>query len=327
MPHRTGERDNSHRLIVANDLVRAGIAVAGATTARFLPGHRADGVRDRLATLARRLRPGKWDAVAAKYRATVGADAPEMPDSGSYLRGLVTMQIGQDLAYYRLAADPAWRPAVTTSGIDAVEGAAAGQGVVLWAMPLTYGVLLLHLTAHDRGWPMGHLSQWNHGPSSTLFGRTFLNPGIVRVDESLVQRLVIPPEGATATLARAGEKLARGEMVSVRGLHRGRRAARYPCFTGAVDLALGAPVLALRSGARLVSVAPRLAGDDRFTLHFERLDRDGDDDAVALGARFAALMEVEIRRSPTLWPLESAQWTATPEKVTNRAARRPHSAP
>ena len=191
---------------------------------------------------------------------------------------------------------------------------------------ITLGVILLvtwwenmQKGLYQAGFPISHLSAYNHGPSLSRFGIRFINTVYIRAEnEYLEERIVIQPvrdliyknAGATLSYIRKLEKkLKENGLVSISCQpdpaleHQG---VIKKVLNGKLLLATGAPSLALASGSALIPVFTVRTGPDRFEIIHEKplkLPADGSrqDKVDQLLNEFIELTETYIVKYPGLF--------------------------
>ncbi len=152
-----------------------------------------------------------------------------------------------------------WPARVTTTGADHLRAARAeGRGVVIWVMTFL-DLTPFNLAAADEGCPVTHLSSPRHGLSdSGPFSRRVVAPFILRAENrSQGRRVVIPPGGGYGYLRELQSVIEDDHgTVSIRGDYEyGRRMIAAPHLGGVAFYPTGAPSLAHRTGAPLLTAA------------------------------------------------------------------------
>lgn len=201
-----------------------------------------------------------------------------------------------------------WTPAIELAGRDHIEHALGrGRGAILWVGHFVYGNLLAKMALHRAGYAVNHLSHPRHGFSSTRLGVRCLNPVQTTVeDRYLRERVLLSSNGADAPLARLRHRLGENGVVSISVRGDSRRPAAAPFLGGEIRIAVGAPVLAHKSGAALLPVFPLRTSERGFTVFVESplaVDSSADRrDAVAdaLGC-YAQVLETYVLAHPGQW--------------------------
>lgn len=202
-----------------------------------------------------------------------------------------------------------WAPSYALEGQERLTAALArGKGAVLWVAHFCFSPLVTKMALSELGYAVSHISRPEHGFSGTRFGIRYLNPTRCKAEgRYLRQRIVFDSANPAASLREAERALRRNELVSITaGAWEGRRVVRGPLLGGTLELATGAPSLALHCGAALLPVFTTRnpeGGGFRVSLGDE-LPVSGAGKAEALTAAtagFLAQIEAEIRAAPEQW--------------------------
>lgn len=161
--------------------------------------------------------------------------------------------------YLREHRPGGWRSGIRLLGRDHIEKALeAGQGGILWVGPFLCSNLVVKKGLHQAGFAISHLSTHAHGPSASgsWFGLRFLNPIWIEVYERyLDERIIIPPGDKLGYIRRLERRLRENGLVSINcGPIRDQKRVEQPILNGRIQLATGAPSLALATGATLLPV-------------------------------------------------------------------------
>lgn len=157
----------------------------------------------------------------------------------------------------RLYAPHGWRPQIRLVGREHIERAlAAGRGAVLWLAPMACKDLIAKMALHQAGYQVSHLSRFDHGFSTSLWGAQLFNPIWTRIENRfLAERLVIAPGVQVNPLRVLIKRLRENRLVSVTATTEGRRLPhRFPFLNGSIALAEGAASLSVTTGAALLPV-------------------------------------------------------------------------
>ena len=233
------------------------------------------------AALAWALPPGYWDAVAtgtarlqrgerlrlARLIVTaLGVASPAAADRIAQ-RHLAMLRLDQ-LAFLRSYLRRGWRAELALEGSDHLRAALrAGNGVILWVAPTVFAPLVAKRTLAEQGCRLHHLSHPDHGfSSSSRLGRRLLNPLRTRIeDRYLAERIMLGQANeARSALRRIGDLLRRNEVVSISAGRYGSRVAAAPMLGARLQIASGAPHLAMRLGSALLPVTVARTGTGRF---------------------------------------------------------------
>ncbi len=150
-----------------------------------------------------------------------------------------------------------WTPEIVLLGREHVDTALGGKrGAVLWVAHFCFNALATKKAFHSAGYAVSHLSRPEHGFSKSRFGIAVLNPIRVKAElRYLRERIIIDRANLAMSLRKAQKKLARNEIVSMTaGAWEGARVATVDAGRCEIDLATGAPGLALLTGAALLPV-------------------------------------------------------------------------
>jgi lauroyl/myristoyl acyltransferase len=201
-----------------------------------------------------------------------------------------------------------WRPIVELDGAEHLRRALeAGRGVVLWRMNFCENpVFLQALTAH--GVSAVHLSDAAHGaPSGSRLGLRWTSPLYCRAEEPYAaERIVIPLDRSLGYIRELLDRLGQNAVVSIVGENRGRNNVTVSILGSDVELATGAPALAAKSGAALLTahVVRLRAFRYRLMIHDPiEIDRSfGRKEFVKLAAHeFARRLDAQIEKHPVEW--------------------------
>jgi len=157
----------------------------------------------------------------------------------------------------RCHAPGGWSPRLRLEGQEHIERAlAAGKGAVLWVAPMASRDLITKMALHQAGYPVSHLSRFDHGFSTSLWGARLFNPLWTRIEERfLAERLVLSATIQVSPLRLLIKRLHDNRLVSVTANHEGRKYPHTPPFlSGTIQLAGGAPSLSVKTGAALLPV-------------------------------------------------------------------------
>ena len=194
---------------------------------------------------------------------------------------------------------------VQLEGREHLEAALrAGQGAILWLGPFVFSDLLTKIALHAAGVPVSHLSRSVHGFSATRFGERVLNPIRTAVERRhLEERLVIGRQGSVAALRELARRLRDNRVVSVSAIGMAHQLYRTPFLNGSVQMAGGAPSLALRTGAALLPVFTGRDNSSGWLTIIEaplirRADWKREEAVMRLLLQYAALLEYYVARWP-----------------------------
>jgi lauroyl/myristoyl acyltransferase len=183
----------------------------------------------------------------------------------------------------------------------------AGRGVILWRMHFCENpVFLQGLASH--GVSAAHLSDERHGaPSCSRIGLRWTAPLYCRAEAPYVrERIVIPLDRSLGYMRELLDRLGQNAVVSIVGENRGRSNLTVSILGSEVELATGAPALASKSGAALLTAhAVRLgAFHYRLLIHEPiELNRSADRKEFVRQAvdEFARRLEARLIERPSDW--------------------------
>jgi lauroyl/myristoyl acyltransferase len=179
-----------------------------------------------------------------------------------------------------------------------------GKGVILWVGPFLFSDLLTKVALHDAGFAVSHLSRFSHGFSGSRAGERLLNPIRTSVERRyLAERLVMGREGSVAALRELSRRLRANRVVSISAIGMAHQLYQIPFLNGSVQMARGAPSLAIQTGAPLLPVfTGRDPGGNWVMVIEPPLVRsnawDRDEAVKRLLLQYAALLEYYV----TCWP-------------------------
>ena len=314
------EKSRVDRLVDLNDLFQTLVIASSVLIVRTVPPFRWQGIARNLAALALRVRPGRTRKGVAKLDRFVPDGHLNHETNRQLLLRITASHLEEVFLLAKLRQDRAFRPAIKTEGKDAVASAVGqGRGVLLWTAPQVFTPLLVRMLAHDEGWPINHLRLWAHGPSSTRYARRFLNHTQLRAENQYANHIVISKAGPMPAVLEVSRRLREGQVVQFHGVSNSGNPVSVPLFQGRMDLAAGAPRIALQCGAALLAVAATRSPDSgTFLIKFvPLLPSDGldppsehDEPEIVREAveKFRTLLEDSFSVSPNLWPIQRLQY-------------------
>jgi lauroyl/myristoyl acyltransferase len=204
--------------------------------------------------------------------------------------GMRATQIELYLQLLRSYRPGGWTPQLNTVGEEYLTTALReGRGAVLWVAHFSFNSLATKIAVHRMGKKCWHISRPEHGFSKTTFGIRWLNPIRASIEQQFLQgRIIINRENPAATREAALQALHRNELVSITaGAWEGNKIAELEFFGGTVDIAVGAPGLALTAGAPLIPVFTTRSEGKPIQVEFGEpvpLLSDGDRDTSIITA-------------------------------------------
>lgn len=295
-----------------NDLVQLGVLFTVRLSTFVLPENRWRGIGDNVAKYSIMLKPSRLKKGVSKLEHFFPSGLPGDRDAKQLLAAITKRYVEETMIYTRLSQRPDWRPPMSVAGLDLIKAEQGdGKGVVLWLAPQVATHILTRIAVHDAGYRVCHLRNWMHGPSPTWFGRTVLNPLYWRVENRIADHVVIPTQGPAGAVRRMRRLLRDGAIVSLRGLGSSNAPRVLPLFGGKMELATGAPRIALGEDASLVCVHSEHANQG-WKLVFSRLRARGEkSDVDSLVQEFSGIVRTTILKCPDLWPVQHRQFIAS----------------
>ena len=202
-----------------------------------------------------------------------------------------------------------------------------GRGVILWFYSFCDNLIMLRALA-EKGYTVTHLSRISHGaPSKSLVGLALLG-GFARHAEGrhLAGRVVINKKLTPSSMRCLDQALAANHCVTFRGDQSGRPGVGATLFGHPVRVAPGAPSLAWKTGAALLTMGLYRKEFGRYGLRVGppiKMNQTDDRKAAVRKAVSAYIerlqQQVELHpadwygweQDPKFW-LETADGVATP---------------
>jgi len=152
-----------------------------------------------------------------------------------------------------------WPARLTVSGAEHLrEAHAEGRGVVMWVMSFIESTPF-NLAARAEGYPVTHLTTGTHGLASTgIVSRRLVAPLVLRGERRSQGHRVILSTNGDLNYMRELLSVVKNERgtVSIRGdTQRGRHKVEAPFLGAVAAFPTGAPSLAYRTGAPLLTTA------------------------------------------------------------------------
>jgi len=201
-----------------------------------------------------------------------------------------------------------WIPTIEIAGTGHLDAALKRKrGAVLWMSWFNSYSLAAKMAFHRAGYSVTHLSHPRHGYANTRFAIRFLNPvRTIAEDRYLGKRVVMAQSDPTGAMLTLDRELRRNGIVSITVGRASRNPVMAPFLAGRIELAPGAPSLALVAGATLLPVFPVQVGPDRFSVTIEPpivLGGPGSRRALieAAACEYAARLEPYVLRYPGQW--------------------------
>ncbi len=158
-----------------------------------------------------------------------------------------------------------WRPKAELEGQEHLDAALTrGRGAILWATTFAHNDLFTKAALAESGHLAHLLSRSTHGFSGSRFGRRFLNPVYLRVEQKFMgKNIVIDDIGNAEAIAEVKRRLAQNELVIIYMVPLGRRIATRPFLHGRIDIATGVLNLACETHAAVLPVFTTARADGR----------------------------------------------------------------
>jgi len=213
---------------------------------------------ERLFALPLRSRGSQLAQVAARMEELLGPSL-QGRDALELARQHIVMRAEEMWARARGLHRDGWRPRIEWQGFRHVHsGLAQGRGVIIWCMGFC-GATALKQAFWRAGVPLTHLSRAQHGaPTPSRLGLRWAAPLYCRAENPyLAERAVIPQNGSLTYLKVLQQRLESNACVSVVGELAGRQNVTAPLFGWPFEFATGAPSLAAKTGAALLTAHVR----------------------------------------------------------------------
>ena len=300
------EKNRQRRWISTHDLALLLIMIAGYLLTIFVP-RRWD--RQWIEFAQKRflsLRAHRVQNLAALIRSALAdlSQAESLRVAEDHYRLLVELWWGR----FRSVGPRGWRPEIEIEGREYLDAALSkGHGAVLWRTRFTENsVFLQGLRRH--GAAALHLSNEGHGsPDRSRLGVRWSARLYRRAEDTHVeQRVQIPMDGRLGYVRRLLRGLGENCTVSIVGENKGRQNIGGEVLGRSVEFASGAPALAWRSGAELLTAYSIRLAPFRYRVVIESplgVDRDLDRKEFEREsvAEFCRRLEEQVRSHPADW--------------------------
>jgi lauroyl/myristoyl acyltransferase len=164
-----------------------------------------------------------------------------------------------------------WSPRVDLIGREHLdEAVAAGKGAIVFASHFAASGIFTKMGLSRAGYPVVHLSTPTHGFSSSRFGRRFLNPIRVGLENRfLAERIVMSEDGSTAAVRTLRKRLGENAVVTIAVREKAHRPVVLPFLDAWMPLGTGAPDLAYATGAALLPAFTTSASAEHYTVQVD----------------------------------------------------------
>lgn len=201
-----------------------------------------------------------------------------------------------------------WRPEIRVEGTEhLIRGLARKRGVVVWLMRSS-GVIAPKRAFWQIGHPLTFLHNETHGSTT----HTRLGLGVVArfyaraENQYLAERVLIPRDGSLRYLKTLTHRLEANACVALTGEHVGRQNVSADFLAFRREYATGAPSLAIRARATLVTAFCVREGFGQYRLVIEApipLDYDADRKSEARRAvqEFSSRLSRFVEHYPASW--------------------------
>lgn len=183
----------------------------------------------------------------------------------------------------------------------------AGNGAILWVCPLLYASMIVKMGLHRKGIEVSHLSRESHGFGPSRIAVRHLNRHWVYGENLyLKERLVMTADNETGALRGLRRCLRDNGVVSVTVGTEGKKRRSTPFLGGTLTVAIGAPSLAVSTGAAVLPVYALRDDEGGFDVTIDRPlaagsvgSRDAQFDRMLKD--FAGRLEPLVARNPGQW--------------------------
>lgn len=130
----------------------------------------------------------------------------------------------------------------------------SGRGAIIWQVPFVFATLASKLTLHERGYPLYHLSRFQHPYTRSHLGACILNPIRCIPENRLLKERIVIKRGQTprAAMVRMKEVLRDGSFVSITVGASAKAVESFPFFGSALLLPTAPLKLANQCGVPLL---------------------------------------------------------------------------
>ena len=297
----------ANQLFAVADIGRLALLVAGYLATAVVPRRMDRRVVTALALAYRTARRARLRALPEKIRRIMG-DALGERDVTRLVSEVVEARMEELWGRARDLHPCGWRPQIRIEGTEhLIHGLDKKRGVVVWLMR-SCGVITPKRAFWQAGYPLTFLHSEAHGSTT----QTRLGLGIVArlyahaENQYLAERVLIPHDGSLRYLKTLTRRLEENACVALTGEHHGRRNVSANFLAFHREYATGAPSLAIRCGAPLVTAFCVREGFGRYRLVIEEpipLDYDAarKDEIHRAVQEFSTRLSRFVMRHPESW--------------------------
>jgi len=295
------------RFIAPNDIAKIALLAAALLIAKMVPEsnwRQVSGLFGRLRGQFRRRQTRALGQEIARH-----CDGfTYSTDGRSVLRDIYA---GRFEIWLRKLKSPAkWRTPVQLRGQNHIEQALSrGRGVILWLAPDHFTGVVGHQAIHQAGYAVNMLSRPEHGFSTSVFGKRFLNRLAHGGGDTAHVKHIIMIDDGQAAIETVRRLLREKRIVAILAAAYTDRPIRCRFLDREIALASGPPRLALATGAALLPVfAHRHADGYQVVVNpaLEPGDSAKNTAIESLLAQFINQLENFVRQ----YPAESDDWLA-----------------
>ena len=242
-------------------------------------------------------------ATVNAFEQALGRHQPELHEAKA--RDVLCNRLEDTLFVLREYWPGGWNPKLRLEGLERLEEALArGRGVLFWVAG-THNRLGWKKALHSAGIRNAHLSRPEHGFSESAFAVRYLNPVCTNVESRFVERIVIDSGGEVGAVRRLRKRLQANQVVSVQDTGKGST-MEVPFLSGFRSFYVGAPSIALRSGAALLPLFTLGEIGDEFVVEIGReiaapQGEDGERALELMIRDFAQQLGQRVQEHPERW--------------------------
>ena len=199
-------------------------------------------------------------------------------------------------------------PKIKVVGLNQLDQALnRKEGAVLWIANFVHSEVIVHKGLHAAGLKVHFLSDLTHGfQSPTKFGVYFLNPIKVNIENKfLAFRHVMRPGSRGEAIRNLISSLRGNGIISIMAIHNGRRVGSAKFLNGKLNLAKGAPNIALNNDSPIFPVFAIRKSNENFEVvvgpQLEVSEAEFNQAEEKLIIQFANCLEKYVLKYPEQW--------------------------